>query len=241
MVLETPKTTTRVIGILGGMGPEATLDFYRCIISLTPANRDQDHLPVIIYSNPKIPDRTRAIATGGESPLPHLVEAARILEKSGAGIIAMPCNAAHHYLSEMRRLVSIPFLDMIEETSRRLRIRLPAVKAVGLIASVGTVSSGVYARSLSGAGIELVLPDSADQQKVETAINQVKAGKHDRSTREAFQSVGSRLIEAGAEAVILGCTEIPLAFDANEVAYLSLNATKILAEAAVDWAFGRRD
>lgn len=234
------KEIPRVIGILGGMGPEATLDFFRCIIDLTPADKDQDHIQAIIYSNPKIPDRTKAIAGDGESPLPHLIRAARILEKSGAGIIAMPCNAAHHYLSAVRPAIKIPFLDMIEETARKLRGRLPNAKAVGLIASIGTVCSGIYSRSLSNMGIEVVLPDETCQQRIEAAINQVKAGVHDRSTRETFQSIGLQLMRAGAEAVILGCTEIPLAFDGNAVTYPSLNSTRILAEAAVDWAFERK-
>jgi len=232
MELATPKAITRLIGILGGMGPEATLDFYRCIIALTPAHRDQDHLPVIIYSNPKIPDRTRAIAAGGENPLPHLVEAQGFWKNAVQA--SSLCPAMRSSLPpEMRRMVNIPFLDMIEETSRRLRIGLPAVKAVGLIASIGTVLSGVYARSLSNVGIELVMPDGADQQRIETAIHQVKAGVHNRSIQDTFQSIGLQLIKAGAEAVILGCTEIPLAFDGHEVDYPSLNATKILAEAAV--------
>ncbi|MBN1570090.1 MAG: amino acid racemase [Acidobacteria bacterium] len=239
MESEPLRRTNRVIGILGGMGPEATLDFYRCIIDLTPAHRDQDHLQVIIYSNPKIPDRTKAIAAGDESPVPYLIEASKILERSGAGIIAMPCNAAHHYLSEMRRAVGIPFLDMVEETSRKLRALLPRAKASGLMATIGTVCSGVYARSLSNLGIDLVLPNDDDQNRIEAAINQVKAGAHNRSTRDTFQSIGSQLMKAGAEAIILGCTEIPLAFNGNDVSYPTLNSTKILAEAAVDWAFAK--
>ena len=229
-----------MIGILGGMGPEATLDLYRCIINLTPAHRDQDHIRVLIYSNPKIPDRTKAIAADGESPLPQLVESARLLEKGGAGIIAMPCNAAHHYLPEVRKAVHIPFLDMIEETSRKLRILLPNAKNVGLMASIGTSCSGVYARSLSAVGVGLLMPDTEDQLRIEAAINQVKAGIHNRLTQKTFQSIGLQLITGGAEAVILGCTEIPLAFNANDVAYPILNPTEILAEATVDWALERR-
>jgi aspartate racemase len=232
--------SNRVIGILGGMGPEATLDLYRNIISLTPAKRDQDHIQVLIYSNPKIPDRTKAIAQGGESPLPCLIESAKLLEKSGAGIIAMPCNAAHHFLPEIRRKISIPFLDMIEETCRRLCVQLPGLRTVGLIASTGAVLSGVYAKSLTKAGIAALMPTEEDQQRIQAAINQVKAGVHDRTTQETFQSIGLRMAEAGAEAVILGCTEIPLAFDPDEVNYPTLNSTKILAEAAVDWALGKR-
>lgn len=237
MELTSQAASSRIVGILGGMGPEATLDLFRCIIALTPARRDQDHVQILIYSNPKIPDRTKAVAAGGESPIRQLVESAQLLEKGGAGIIAMPCNAAHHYLPEMRRMVQIPFLDMIEETSRQLRIRLPHVKKVGLIASIGTYCSGVYSRSLSRMGVEAVIPPDADQQRIEAAINEIKAGSRGRaSQKETFQSVGGRLISSGAEAVILGCTEIPLAFDAGDVDYPTLNPTKILAEAAVDWA-----
>jgi len=231
----------RVIGILGGMGPEATLDFYRHIINLTPAVKDQDHIRILIYSNPKIPDRTKAIAGDGKSPLPHLIESAIILEKGGAGIIAMPCNTAHHFLPEIQRRIAIPILDMIAETCKELRRRLPKANRVGLLATVGTVQSGVYHRALSCAGIELLLPGDAEQKRIQDAIALVKAGVHNQSTKKTLQSIGMRLMEAGAKAVILGCTEVPLAFDPGEVNYPSLNATLILAEAAVDWALGKRE
>jgi aspartate racemase len=233
------NTPNRVIGILGGMGPEATLDLYRHIIELTPANRDQDHIQVLIFSNPKIPDRTKAIAERGESPLTHLIESARLLESSGAGILAMPCNAAHHFLPEIRREIGIPFLDMIEETCRRFQAQLPNANAVGLIASIGTVCSGVYSKALSRSGIDVLLPEDEDQKRIQTAIDQVKTRTHDRSTQETFQLIGTRLINAGAAAIILGCTEVPLAFNPVEVDYASFNSTKILAEAAVAWALSK--
>jgi len=235
-----PDLPDRVIGILGGMGPEATLDFYRDIISLTPVNRDQDHIRVLIYSNPKIPDRTRGIDQTGESPAPGLIESAEILEKGGAGIIAMPCNAAHYFLPEIQRHISIPILDMIEEACRRLCMQFPALKTAGLMASNGTVVSGLYERSLAGRGIAVLTPGEEDQQRVQMAIDQVKLGIHDRLTREMFQSVGLRMAEAGAELIILGCTEIPLAFDPGQVKYPTLNPARILAEAAVEWATGKR-
>jgi aspartate racemase len=231
----------RIIGILGGMGPEATLDLYRHIIYLTPAVKDQDHIRVLIYSNPKIPDRTRAIDAGGESPLNHLIEAARLLEGDGAGVIAMPCNAAHHFLPEIQEKISIPILNMIEETCRAFRRQLPEAKTAGLLATTGTVHSGVYRRALSRAGLHVLTPNDADHQKVQAAIAQVKAGAHNRSTRETFEYVGARLMEAGAQAIILGCTEIPLSFDPDAVDYPTLNPTRILAQAAVDWALGRRN
>jgi aspartate racemase len=231
----------RLIGILGGMGPEATLDLYRHILNLTPAAKDQDHIRVLIYSNPKIPDRTKAIAGAGESPLPCLIESARLLQKAGAGIIAMPCNAAHHYLPEMQQRVRVPILDMIEETYRRFCERLPGARAVGLIASMGAVRSGVYQRAFARDGIQVLMPGSEDQIEVENGIAGVKAGIHDQSVRVAFQSVGTRLFRAGAEAVILGCTEVPLAFDSDRVDYPIFNSTQILAEAAVNWALEREN
>ncbi len=231
----------RLIGILGGMGPEATLDLYRHILALTPAAKDQDHIRVLIYSNPKIPDRTVAIAEGGESPLGCLIESAMLLEKAAAGIIAIPCNAAHYYLPEMQKKVNVPILDMIAETCKTLSRLLPSAKIVGILASLGAVRSGVYQKSLVEQGIDILMPCDAEQQEIEDGIAQIKAGIRAKSAQEAFQSIGNRLYKSGAEAVILGCTEVPLAFDPNCVDYPTLNSTKILAEAAVDWALGKRD
>lgn len=227
-----------VIGILGGMGPEATLDLYRHIINLTPASRDQDHFRVLIYSNPKIPDRTLAIADGGESPRAALVEAAKRLEAAGADIIAMPCNAAHHYLPQMREAVGIPILDMIAETSRAFHRRLPGAGTVGLLASDGTVHSRIYHKALEAEGVALLLPDDSDQSFLQSAIAQVKAGLHTEETRRRLLAIGEKLIQSGAQAVVLGCTEIPLVFDSQAFAHPSLNSTRILAEAAVNRALG---
>lgn len=226
----------RMIGILGGMGPEATLDLYRHILALTPAVKDQDHIRVLIYSNPKIPDRAKAIEGKGESPLACLIESAKLLERGGAGIIAMPCNAAHYYLPGMQQRVGVPILDMISETCRRLRQRFPDIKTAGLIASFGTVRGGNYHKSLSEMGIEVLMPNDAEQREIEGGIARVKAGSHDRSTQETFQAIGNRLFQSGAAAVILGCTEVPLVFDPGSVGYPTLNSTGILAEAAVNWA-----
>ena len=222
-----------MIGILGGMGPEATLDLYRHIIKLTQASRDQDHFRVLIYSNPKIPDRTLAIAGGGESPLDALVESARLLESAGASIIAMPCNAAHLYLKQLRAAVGIPILDMIAETCGALRRRFPEVKTAGLLASNGTVQSKIYHRALEAEGITVLLPDESDQAFLQSVIAAVKAGKHIEETRKKLLAAGTRLIEAGAQSIILGCTEIPLVFDSGAFPHYSLNSTLILAEAAI--------
>lgn len=230
----------RIIGILGGMGPEATADLFKQIISLSPVTCDQDHFRVLIYSNPKIPDRTRFILGKGPDPLPAMVETANTLEQGGAGILLMPCNAAHHFLQRLQARVKTPFLNMIRETCVRVCLDTPGVKAVGLLAATGTVRSRVYDKEFARAGIEILSPDKEDQERVHRAIFQVKTGRHGRSTRRVFESVGARLIRSGAGAVILGCTEIPLAFDPDAVSYATVNATHVLAQAAVDWASGRR-
>ncbi len=231
----------RVIGIMGGMGPDATLDLYREIIRITPAAQDQDHIPVLIYSNPQIPDRTKAILYGGEDPLPQLIHTAEVLERAGAGILIAPCNTAHYFLPRVQEHVAVPIMNMIEETCRTFLTRVPGGKAVGLLASTGTARSGIYASVFGRAGVEVLLPDELEQQRVHSGIYDfVKAGRIGPEPHEIFESAGAGLIRAGAQSVILGCTEIPLAFDEQKVGYSSLNPTRILAQAAVDWALGKR-
>ena len=229
----------RVIGIIGGMGPEATVDFYREIIRLTPAQRDQDHIPVLIYSNPHVPERTQAILHGGEDPTPWLIEAARILERGGAGILAMPCNTAHYFLPRMRPAVQIPILDMIEETFLQTKAQIGDLKAVGLLATTGTVESGVYRNVFERHGVSILTPAAADQERIQHAIRQIKSDTYDRTKQDTFESIGLMLVKAGAQAVILGCTEIPLAFNTARVSYPVINSTRVLAQAAVDWALGK--
>jgi aspartate racemase len=223
------------------MGPEATVDFYREIIRLTPAEKDQDHIPVLIYSNPKIPDRTCAIVEGGEDPLPALIESARILEEAGAGILTIPCNAAHYYIPEIQRSVRIPCLNMIEEACRAARVSNPAIRVLGLLAATGTIRCGIYQTACAREGLDLMVPEDQEQRLIHSVIGQVKAGRYGETTRGMFERIGAELINRGAGAIVLGCTEIPLAFDCSKVNYHSLNPTRILAQVAVNWALRRRD
>ena len=128
---------------------------------------------------------------------------------------------------------------MIEETCRSLQSRLPDTKNVGLLATIGTLRSGIYEKVLNGAGVKVLVPDRVEQEQIQYAVARVKAGVHDQSTRNIFESAGLKLMRSGAEAVILGCTEVPLVFDPESVDYPCLNSTLILAQAAVDWALGK--
>ncbi len=233
--------TDRIIGILGGMGPEATLDLFREIIHLVPAREDQDHPRVLIYSNPKIPDRTRAMLQGGDDPLPELIETARRIERAGAGIIAMPCNTAHYFLDGLQRAVTIPIINMIAETYTALRSSMPEVTCAGLLAATGTVRAGLYAEIFEKGGVKILVPNANDQDRIHAAICNIKGGAIDGAARRTFESIGNSLAKRGAQVLILGCTEIPLAFDTEKAACPTLNPTRLLAQAAIDWALGRRE
>ncbi|NWG13597.1 MAG: amino acid racemase [Acidobacteria bacterium] len=228
----------RIIGILGGMGPEATADFFREIIQLTPASRDQDHIPVLIYSNTRIPDRTAAILEGGEDPLPLLIDSAKVLERAGAGIITMPCNTAHLYVESLRRATAIPVLHMIDETVRELRSRYPELRSVGLLATTGTIRAGIYQSALGAAGIAAVVPEEPDQDRIMAVIRDIKADRNRDEARRSVKRICLGLAAQGAEAVILGCTELPLVLDTKRPPCPLLNPTRILAQAAVKWARG---
>ncbi len=230
----------RIIGIIGGMGPGATADLFKEINMLTPVKKDQDHIRVLIYSNPKIPDRTTFILRKGPDPLPAMLETAKTLQAAGAGLLMIPCNAAHHFLPRLQARIKVPILNMIRETCATICLNQPHVTAVGLLAATGTVRSGVYAREFKKAGIEVLIPDDRDQDRVHRSIWEVKAGKHGKKTQNTLESIGAKLSRRGAAVVILGCTEIPLAFDPHNVEYPTINATRVLAQAAVDWALGKR-
>lgn len=132
-----------IIGVLGGLGPDATVDLFKKILRNTSAKTDQEHLRIIIDCNPKIPDRTRAILGGGESPGEALKETAKNLERAGAGLIIIPCNTAHYWIEDVRKTVKIKVIDMLDETAQEIASKYPRIKRVGLLASKGTVGAGL--------------------------------------------------------------------------------------------------
>jgi len=227
----------RVVGILGGMGPEATIDLFTKIVRSTPASKDQDHLRIIIDNNPLIPDRQKAILEGGPSPVPLIIETARNLEAAGAGFIVIPCNTAHYWIEQIRGAVKIPVVDMIKETAEEVSELRPPVRTVGLLAATGTVRSGLYQRHLLGMGIRTVCPSDRDQDGLMLAIYAVKAGDMSKSSATVVQ-IGQKLIAAGAEALIAGCTEIPLIVRAGDLSIPIVDATEVLARRTVEIALG---
>ncbi|HET9000410.1 MAG TPA: amino acid racemase [bacterium] len=223
----------KVVGVLGGMGPLATADFYAKLVRLTPARTDQDHLRVIIDSNPKIPDRTAGLEGKGPDPTPHLVATAQALERAGAEVIAMPCNSAHAYLPAIMHSVRIPVLDIMEEVAAAAAALTPRPRAIGLLATPGTVRARLYHRALASRGIAVVEPTAVEEEDVHTAINAVKAGDLGPAARARLHGVARALIRRGAAAIVLGCTELPLVMSSKDVSVALLDGTEILAAAAL--------
>lgn len=225
------KTEKKIVGVIGGMGPLATVDLYRKIVEHTLADCDQAHVRTIIDSNTNIPDRTAALLSGGESPVRELQSSARLLERAGAQVLVMPCHTAHCFYGEVQAAVQVPVLNMIQLTVQELKRR--GVARAGLLATDGAVQSGIYQRHFEGSGIELLLPDPEGQAALMDMIySGVKAGHSDYDT-QAVRTALDALIDAGAQTLILGCTELPPAFEMYGLDYPNLDPTLTLALAAI--------
>jgi len=224
----------RMAGIFGGMGPEATANLYQLVVSLTPAKKDQEHIPTIIFSFPQVPDRTTAIINNNRAIIPYLVQGVQLLEKSGASFIAIPCNTAHYFYDEMQSAVNIPIIHMIRETVTEVIRINPMVKKIGILATNGTIQTGLYESEFKKKGIKVLMPDASVQKDcVMEAIAGIKAGIEKKRCTDLLAVAGRQLEEKGAEIIVLGCTEIPLAFDEKCVAVPVVNATRVLAKAII--------
>jgi aspartate racemase len=230
----------RRIGILGGMGPAAALDLQAKILALTPATRDEDHLPVVTWNVPQIPDRIAAIAGRGPSPLPAMAQGVRALEAAGAEAIAIACNTAHHWADELKAGMRVPLLHIVDAVAEAIAARPARPARIGLMATRGTLASGFYGRRLASLGFDWIAPDEACQAAcVDPAIAAVKAADL-ASARESFGGAASHLYGRGADLLLLGCTELPLASAGTEFEPRCLDANHALAQAIVRFALGAR-
>src|SRR5256886_7999822 len=166
----------KVIGVLGGMWPWATLELFEKILRLTPAQDDQDHFRIVIDNNPKIPDRSPAILGDGEDPTPALVATAKNLQQAGADFLVIPCNTAHFFYERIAAAVSIPVLHIMDEVATAAREAVPDVRVLGVLATEATMASGLYQRACGRGGIEGVGAAPAGQRGVDRALYGVKAG-----------------------------------------------------------------
>jgi aspartate racemase len=227
-----------VIGILGGMGPEATLDCFGKIIKNTPAQNDQDHLRVVIDSNPKVPDRTAAIIGEGELPTDIMAEGCRILEQAGAGFIIIPCVSAHFFLKAVQSQINLPILSIFDAVAETIEEGHPNLKKIGLMATSGTISGKLFQKRLADSGIETVVPDDEDQARIMAAIYDIKNAQSIRSRADItadLTSVAQKLITQThkVQGIIAGCTEIPLALSQEHLSVPYFDSLLLLARAAI--------
>jgi len=218
------------LGIIGGMGPEATVSFYRRIIEQTKVSCDQDHYRVIIDSNPKIPDRTSAILKGTESPLNALIETAKNLEKLDVEVAGIPCITAHYYLEDLRKHTSITIVSAIESVNDKLKDEFPN-KTVGILATTGTVTTGIFDKQIDH---KIIYPvDDSQEKKVMEAIYGREGIKNIGITKRSLNlliAAGNELIERGAEVIIAGCTEIGVILNQDHVNCPFIDPMDVLAE-----------
>lgn len=226
-----------MIGILGGMGPLATADFFSKVIAATRAARDEDHVPLLIQSDPRIPGRPAAILWGGESPLPALLAGRDRLITAGALALAMPCNTAHYWFAELLAGCPVPFLSIVDATCEEATALVAPGAHVGLIATGATLATRLFDTHLQALGLVPLLPTEAEMATlVLPAIERVKAG-HAREGGEAVERAVKALLARGAQTVVLACTETPLALDAveSDVRNLCVDSTGALARRCVGW------
>lgn len=196
--------TKKICGILGGMGPEATVDLMARIVRFTDAKEDGEHVHCIVDQNPQVPSRIKAILEDGPSPGPVLAKMAKNLQEAGADFVCMPCNTAHHWLMEAKGDITIPFLDM--PSLAVAQIARTGSKKCGILGTTATRNKGVYEPHCAGNGIEACYPDDEDQAKLLKIIEKVKAG--DYSGREGFAQIARNMIKNGADSLIMACTEL---------------------------------
>jgi len=229
----------KIVGILGGMGPEATVDLFRKIVAATPAKADQEHLRIIIDCNSKIPSRPAALLEGGPDPTPLLQSTARNLERAGADFLVVACNTAHLFYDRIVEAVRIPVLHIVDEAISEAQRRYPGLQSAAVLAGRGAIRLRLYQDKLEAKGIRSIVPPDEDQEIVVSVIYGVKAGDKGPAVRAKIREVAERLARAGAQVVFTGCTELPLVLEDGDVSVPVLDPTQVLAEAAVHFARGR--
>ncbi|MGF6569663.1 aspartate racemase [Paraburkholderia sp. GAS333] len=237
------------LGVVGGVGPAATVDFMAKLVRNTPASRDQDHLKVMVEQNPQIPDRTDALLGHGDDPTLALYAACKTLEEGGANLIAIPCNTAHAFVEQIQPSLRVPIINMLTCTVDYLRESFPTLREVGVLATSGTLASGVYERSLQTRGFVQIAPAASAQARLTNAVYGPRGAKAGYTSGECADDVAAAvddLVAQGVQVIVLACTELPLllrdavlACPGGRVVRL-VDPTEVLARACVAHALGQR-
>ncbi|UAK25045.1 cysteate racemase [Sphingomonas nostoxanthinifaciens] len=233
----------RIVGVLGGMGPAATIDFMAKVLRHSqaargPGSREQEDVRLLVDSNPAVPDRNAAVAGTGPSPGPALAAMAQGLAGGGAAFLVMPCNAAHAFADAIVAATPLPFVSLIAETAQAIRADFPAIERVGVLAVDATARARLYEQALEPLGIAPIVPEGAARARFMETVWRIKAGDTGDATRAAMRASAEALIADGAQLIVAGCTEVPLALGPGDLAVPFLDATDILARRTVAYARG---
>jgi aspartate racemase len=231
------RQSNKSIGVLGGMGPEASSTLYRNIIEYTQSEygavQDTDYPPVFIYSLPLAGFDETGIRNE-RKVLKQLVDGVKILENAGSNLIIIACNTVHHFYDQMQNEIDIPILNIIEETARHIQV--DGIKKVGLFASESTCKLGLYQKKLTPLGVEVIPPNPHQQKLLNNVIEHVMGGKQSSLDVEVLQRIADDFKSKGAEAVVLGCTEIPLVIRQSDTGIKLFDTIEIIAQSAVDYS-----
>lgn len=227
------------VGVLGGMGPEATIDFMADVLQLTDANGDQGHIHLIVDQNPKVPNRQRAIRSGHDDVGTVLAAMARRLEQAGADFLVMPCNSAHAFETAIREATTLPFVSIVDVCVQAIEQACAGARRVGLMATDGLVETGLYQRALERARFGLVLPNAPEQDRLMALIHDIKAGDKSDAVARGMAELAGSLVDRGADAVLAACTEIPLVLASGDLPVPLVSSTEALARRTV--ALARRE
>lgn len=225
----------RVVGVLGGMGPDATVDFMAKVIALTPAEKDQDHIRMLVDHDPTVPNRQAAILRDGDDPSPALTDMGRRLQRAGAEFLVIPCNTAYVFAQGIIDAVTIPLVSIIDVTIDALP---DSCNRAGLLATDGCVRARVYQDAMDARGIAAVLPSDEEMTRLMELVTRIKGGDQASDIGDAMRGIANALVARGAGAVIAGCTEIPLVLEASALDVPLISSTDVLAERTVQYARG---
>ena len=228
----------KILGIIGGMGTVATAHFFNRLVAATPADCDQDYLEVILHNNNHVPDRTAALLKKGDDPRPELLRSCRLLDAAGVDLIVIACITSHAYLDDLQAATRTRIIDPLAETVRHCRRQWPDRRRVGVMATTGSLCSGIFHRACADADLELICFEGADQEHhvMEPIYSDwgVKAGHTTGLARERLVAAGRLLVDRGADLVIAGCTEIPVVVREGDLSVPLVDVTEVLVQRAIE-------
>lgn len=228
-----------LVGIIGGMGPEATIDFMSRVLAATPAKSDQDHIRTVVENNPRIPSRQLAMRGEGVDPGKSIAEIAARLQSMNADFIVMPCNLAHAWQSDIEAAISIPFVSIVEESVRSALDRSGDDSAVGLMTTPGCFTAGLYQRALADAGRPVITQTPDELAETMSLVEDIKGGNKSPQVTEGLLALANALVRRGAKVLIAACTEFPLVLDQSMFDVAFVSSTDVLAKKTVALALGK--